>query len=148
MAIFHFQFQLFRRVAAALPGMDSTENKPPEDSILFTKNSKILTNFTYYLWSLLIVLFIRSYEREWKVHFHAISLIFLIILVILPTTKNVANMISILRGGVFCKMKKTLSSKHHLSIFSLTVHCCLCSFRFVLFLRFFYFFFFSSFNFP
>ncbi|KAK6631204.1 Ras- protein Rab6 [Polyplax serrata] len=26
--------QLFRRVAAALPGMDSTENKPPEDSIL------------------------------------------------------------------------------------------------------------------
>lgn len=24
--------QLFRRVAAALPGMDSTENKPPEDS--------------------------------------------------------------------------------------------------------------------
>lgn len=27
-------FQLFRRVAAALPGMDSTENKPPEDSIL------------------------------------------------------------------------------------------------------------------
>jgi hypothetical protein len=28
-------FQLFRRVAAALPGMDSTENKPPEDSILF-----------------------------------------------------------------------------------------------------------------
>lgn len=23
--------QLFRRVAAALPGMDSTENKPPED---------------------------------------------------------------------------------------------------------------------
>lgn len=27
--------QLFRRVAAALPGMDSTENKPPEDSILF-----------------------------------------------------------------------------------------------------------------
>lgn len=25
-------FQLFRRVAAALPGMDSTENKPPEDS--------------------------------------------------------------------------------------------------------------------
>lgn len=30
--------QLFRRVAAALPGMDSTENKPPEDSILFHKN--------------------------------------------------------------------------------------------------------------
>lgn len=29
--------QLFRRVAAALPGMDSTENKPPEDSILFPK---------------------------------------------------------------------------------------------------------------
>lgn len=29
-----FVFQLFRRVAAALPGMDSTENKPPEDSIL------------------------------------------------------------------------------------------------------------------
>ncbi|KPI95120.1 Ras-related protein Rab-6A [Papilio xuthus] len=27
--------QLFRRVAAALPGMDSAENKPPEDSILF-----------------------------------------------------------------------------------------------------------------
>lgn len=27
--------QLFRRVAAALPGMDSTENKPPEDSILY-----------------------------------------------------------------------------------------------------------------
>lgn len=33
--------QLFRRVAAALPGMDSTENKPPEDSILFpTKTTK------------------------------------------------------------------------------------------------------------
>lgn len=30
-----FYLQLFRRVAAALPGMDSTENKPPEDSILF-----------------------------------------------------------------------------------------------------------------
>lgn len=30
-------FQLFRRVAAALPGMDSTENKPPEDSILLRK---------------------------------------------------------------------------------------------------------------
>ncbi|XP_070522563.1 ras-related protein Rab6 isoform X1 [Cardiocondyla obscurior] len=29
--------QLFRRVAAALPGMDSTENKPPEDSILLRK---------------------------------------------------------------------------------------------------------------
>lgn len=29
--------QLFRRVAAALPGMDSTENKPPEDSILLQK---------------------------------------------------------------------------------------------------------------
>ncbi|KAH9628401.1 hypothetical protein HF086_015931 [Spodoptera exigua] len=27
--------QLFRRVAAALPGMDSAENKPPEDSILY-----------------------------------------------------------------------------------------------------------------
>lgn len=26
------RLQLFRRVAAALPGMDSTENKPPEDS--------------------------------------------------------------------------------------------------------------------
>ncbi|XP_021913073.1 ras-related protein Rab6 isoform X3 [Zootermopsis nevadensis] len=26
-----FVLQLFRRVAAALPGMDSTENKPPED---------------------------------------------------------------------------------------------------------------------
>uniref|UniRef100_A0A182Q3P8 Uncharacterized protein n=1 Tax=Anopheles farauti TaxID=69004 RepID=A0A182Q3P8_9DIPT len=25
--------QLFRRVAAALPGMDSTENKPPEDTV-------------------------------------------------------------------------------------------------------------------
>lgn len=32
-------FQLFRRVAAALPGMDSTENKPPEDSILFNENN-------------------------------------------------------------------------------------------------------------
>nr|CAI5864361.1 unnamed protein product [Callosobruchus analis] len=31
--------QLFRRVAAALPGMDSTENKPPEDSILFSHKS-------------------------------------------------------------------------------------------------------------
>ncbi|KAJ8926904.1 hypothetical protein NQ314_020756 [Rhamnusium bicolor] len=29
--------QLFRRVAAALPGMDSTENKPPEDSILLNE---------------------------------------------------------------------------------------------------------------
>jgi Ras-related protein Rab-6A len=27
--------QLFRRVAAALPGMDSAENKPPEDSKFF-----------------------------------------------------------------------------------------------------------------
>lgn len=33
--IFHLHGQLFRRVAAALPGMDSTENKPPEDSILY-----------------------------------------------------------------------------------------------------------------
>jgi hypothetical protein len=32
-----FFFKLFRRVAAALPGMDSTENKPPEDSILLLK---------------------------------------------------------------------------------------------------------------
>lgn len=40
------QFQLFRRVAAALPGMDSTENKPPEDSILFTKNSSIPIHFS------------------------------------------------------------------------------------------------------
>lgn len=32
-------FQLFRRVAAALPGMDSTENKPPEDSILCVRYS-------------------------------------------------------------------------------------------------------------
>jgi hypothetical protein len=31
-----YVLQLFRRVAAALPGMDSTENKPPEDSILFS----------------------------------------------------------------------------------------------------------------
>jgi hypothetical protein len=29
-------------VAAALPGMDSTENKPPEDSILFYKNQSLL----------------------------------------------------------------------------------------------------------
>ncbi|XP_055703821.1 ras-related protein Rab6 isoform X1 [Phlebotomus papatasi] len=29
--------QLFRRVAAALPGMDSTENRPPEDSILLAQ---------------------------------------------------------------------------------------------------------------
>ncbi|XP_021913064.1 ras-related protein Rab6 isoform X2 [Zootermopsis nevadensis] len=28
-----FVLQLFRRVAAALPGMDSTENKPPEDTV-------------------------------------------------------------------------------------------------------------------
>lgn len=32
---FYSVSQLFRRVAAALPGMDSTENKPPEGSILF-----------------------------------------------------------------------------------------------------------------
>lgn len=30
--------QLFRRVAAALPGMDTPDHKPPEDSILFPKN--------------------------------------------------------------------------------------------------------------
>ncbi|XP_055693985.1 ras-related protein Rab6 isoform X1 [Lutzomyia longipalpis] len=35
--------QLFRRVAAALPGMDSTENKPPEDSILLCNNEKIFS---------------------------------------------------------------------------------------------------------
>lgn len=34
--------QLFRRVAAALPGMDSTENKPPEDSILFAKTIPLI----------------------------------------------------------------------------------------------------------
>lgn len=33
-------FQLFRRVAAALPGMDSTPEKSKEDSILFTKLSQ------------------------------------------------------------------------------------------------------------
>lgn len=32
--------QLFRRVAAALPGMDSTENRPPEDSILLAQRGK------------------------------------------------------------------------------------------------------------
>lgn len=33
--------QLFRRVAAALPGMDSTENKPPEDSILCSDSKEL-----------------------------------------------------------------------------------------------------------
>lgn len=33
-------FQLFRRVAAALPGMDSTPEKSKEDSILFIKLSQ------------------------------------------------------------------------------------------------------------
>lgn len=48
--------QLFRRVAAALPGMDSTENKPPEDSILcsnckelFLVMSVALRNFFTYM---------------------------------------------------------------------------------------------------
>lgn len=40
-------FQLFRRVAAALPGMDSTENKPPEDSILFLKLCMLLRNYKF-----------------------------------------------------------------------------------------------------
>lgn len=46
--------QLFRRVAAALPGMDSTENKPPEDSILcsnrkelFLVMSRVVRKFFY-----------------------------------------------------------------------------------------------------
>lgn len=42
--------QLFRRVAAALPGMDSTENKPPEDSILFLYK-KLFKYFRYLQWS-------------------------------------------------------------------------------------------------
>lgn len=39
--------QLFRRVAAALPGMDSTENKPPEDSILFDTKQVDLWLFSF-----------------------------------------------------------------------------------------------------
>lgn len=39
--------QLFRRVAAALPGMDSTENKPPEDSILFPKDTNHLSKLLF-----------------------------------------------------------------------------------------------------
>ncbi|XP_015185137.1 PREDICTED: ras-related protein Rab6 isoform X2 [Polistes dominula] len=33
--------QLFRRVAAALPGMDSTENKPPEDTVDLQNQSSL-----------------------------------------------------------------------------------------------------------
>ena len=50
MHIYKFIYlQLFRRVAAALPGMDSTENKPPEDSILLLNIylNIILTCFSY-----------------------------------------------------------------------------------------------------
>lgn len=36
--------QLFRRVAAALPGMDTPDNKAPDESILF----KSVSNFTFY----------------------------------------------------------------------------------------------------
>ncbi|XP_015185140.1 PREDICTED: ras-related protein Rab6 isoform X4 [Polistes dominula] len=36
--------QLFRRVAAALPGMDSTENKPPEDIAVDLQNQSSLQN--------------------------------------------------------------------------------------------------------
>jgi Ras-related protein Rab-6A len=42
-----YVFQLFRRVAAALPGMDSTENKPPEDSILCSYNKIV---FSCHVW--------------------------------------------------------------------------------------------------
>lgn len=34
MLFFFFSLQLFRRVAAALPGMDTTQDKSREDSIL------------------------------------------------------------------------------------------------------------------
>ena len=46
---YHFPFQLFRRVAAALPGMEQTEKKP-EDSILSAMG--ILT-FSFSLYTLL-----------------------------------------------------------------------------------------------
>lgn len=53
-----FYKQLFRRVAAALPGMDSTENKPPEDSILYDHWVKIDTvlHLHYLLLWLMILL--------------------------------------------------------------------------------------------
>ncbi|XP_073676830.1 ras-related protein Rab-41 isoform X2 [Garra rufa] len=38
--------QLFRRVAAALPGMDSTPEKSKEDSILYMHSKLLLTNMT------------------------------------------------------------------------------------------------------
>lgn len=44
--IINLFLQLFRRVAAALPGMDSAESKPPEDSILFNNNlKKLIINY-------------------------------------------------------------------------------------------------------
>lgn len=44
--IINLFLQLFRRVAAALPGMDSAESKPPEDSILFKNNlTKLIINY-------------------------------------------------------------------------------------------------------
>lgn len=46
-------FQLFRRVAAALPGMDSTPEKSKEDSILFF----LISNFpcSHRIWQLSFV---------------------------------------------------------------------------------------------
>lgn len=47
--IINLFLQLFRRVAAALPGMDSAESKPPEDSILFNNNlTKLIINYVIF----------------------------------------------------------------------------------------------------
>lgn len=59
------KFQLFRRVAAALPGMDSTENKPPEDSILYKMHVLLFIHlftfsFSFYDFSLIVFLSARS----------------------------------------------------------------------------------------
>ncbi|KAI8438908.1 hypothetical protein MSG28_011237 [Choristoneura fumiferana] len=45
--------QLFRRVAAALPGMDSAESKPPEDSILLhVILSSTTSSLNHYTWTI------------------------------------------------------------------------------------------------
>lgn len=54
-----YRLQLFRRVAAALPGMDSTENKPPEDSILL--NSYFACAVLYFVVLKHYAIFIHDY---------------------------------------------------------------------------------------
>lgn len=75
LAKFLFFFQLFRRVAAALPGMDSTENKPPEDSILFNENilfrqhdccSSLVVWLVYDFCVVQIILFSYFSSQRWR----------------------------------------------------------------------------------